>query len=62
LVLFLEKDWIIPDGSGKEVYVESIFRSAIALSQRGVPYISLKPIKVPGSKTWNCPADGIGWR
>jgi hypothetical protein len=61
LVLFLEKDWIIPDGSGKEVYVESIFRSAIALSQRGVPYVSFKKNKVPGSKTWNCPAEGIGW-
>ena len=62
LVLFLEKDWVIPDNSGKLFYLESIFRSAIALSQRGVPYISLRPNAVrDGSKTWNCPAEGIGW-
>ncbi|KAL7490965.1 hypothetical protein ACHAWT_000818 [Skeletonema menzelii] len=54
-------DWVIPDGSGKLFYLESIFRSAIALSQRGVPYISLRSNQVDGSKTWNCPAEGIGW-
>ena len=62
LVLFLEKDWIIPDGSGKLFYLESIFRSAIALSQRGVPYVSLRSSQVDGSKSWRCPAEGIGWR
>ncbi len=61
LVLFLEKDWIIPDTSGRLHQIDDIFRSAIALSQRGVPYVSLRSNKVR-SKMWNCPAEGVGWQ
>lgn len=61
LVLFLEKDWIIPDESGRSFQIEDIFRSAIALSQRGVPYVSLRSNQVR-SKMWNCPAEGVGWQ
>lgn len=61
LVLFLEKDWIIPDESGRLSRIEDIFRSAIALSQRGVPYVSLRSNKVR-SRMWNCPAEGVEWQ
>ncbi len=60
LVLFLEKDWIIPDDSGKLHYLEALFRSAIALSQRGVPYVSLRSNQVRNGM-WNCQAEGVGW-
>ena len=66
LLLFLEKDWIIPDGAiGKQNdQLEEIFRSAIALSGRGVPYIGLRPSTVESNprKHWNCAAEGVPWQ
>lgn len=65
LLLFLEKDWIIPANSRdtKKLHLESIFRSAIALAQRGVPYIGLRAAigEADYSKMWNCPAEGVPW-
>jgi hypothetical protein len=65
LLLFLEKDWIIPDTARKADHdgLQQIFRSAIALSQRGVPYISLRYVNFDSdaSKSWSCPAQGIPW-
>ena len=65
LLLFLEKDWVITDNTQKKIpnRLESIFRSAIALSQRGVPYISLRAAlsESDGYKAWNCPAEGVPW-
>jgi len=62
LLLFLEKDWIIPsfrkaDPDG----LKRIFRSAIALSQRGVPYIRLRMELKDSGKPWACPAEGVPW-
>ena len=65
LLLFLEKDWIIASGprDKKKDRLESIFRSAIALSQRGVPHIGLRGYvgDTDESKAWNCAAEGIPW-
>ena len=66
LLLFLEKDWIIASGprDKKKDRLESIFRSAIALSQRGVPHIGLRGYvgDTDESKAWNCVAEGIPWQ
>ena len=62
LLLWLEKDWVIIDNT-KKLRLEKIFESAIALSQRGVPYIGLRADlgETDGSRMWNCPAEGVPW-
>jgi len=76
LLLFLEKDWILPDHRLKDQGgLESIFRSAVALSQRGVPYMRLEGglngVNVRAERTsskysglgecWPCPVIGVHW-